>query len=165
MRIRRIIVNIVMTLALALAGGAAASVPAYAAPHPAGGGGGGAGGGGGGAGGAGGGGGAAAAPTPCPSNDTSKGQVLQGLGQTGSDCSDSQLTKTIQTAVTILSILVGIASVIVIIISGFKYIVSAGEQNKVASAKSTLIYALVGLAVAALTQLLIHFVLYNTNKT
>jgi hypothetical protein len=49
-------------------------------------------------------------------------------------------------------------------IAGFKYIASAGDQNKVASAKGTLIYALVGLAVAALTQFLIHFVLANTNN-
>jgi hypothetical protein len=138
MRIKRIITNALLTLSLALAGGAAASLPAYAAGDGA----------------------------ACPSNpNDAKTQVLHGLGQTGSNCSDSQVNSTIQTVVTILSLVVGIASVIVILIAGFKYIVSTGDQNKVSGAKSTLLYALIGLAVAALTQLLIHFVLFNTNKT
>lgn len=100
----------------------------------------------------------------CPSDSTAKGQVLQGLGQTGSDCSDNQVNTTLKTVVTLLSMIVGIASVMVIIISGFKYITSGGDQNKVSNAKGSLIYALVGLAVAALAQLMIHFVLYQTNK-
>jgi uncharacterized membrane protein YuzA (DUF378 family) len=65
--------------------------------------------------------------------------------------------------VRILSLIVGVAAVIVIIYAGFKYITSAGEQGRVANAKSTLLYALVGLAVAALAQLLVHFVLYQTS--
>lgn len=152
MRIKQIIFNIAVVLALAMAGGLAASVPSYAAPPAHG---------------------HTPAPTPaatpapsstCPSTSTSKGQVLQGLGQTGSDCSDTQVNETLKTVITILSIVVGVASVIVIILSGFKYIVSGGEQGKVANAKNSLLYALVGVAVAALAQLMIHFVLFNTNK-
>lgn len=146
---RRIILNAVIALALALA----ASVPAYAAPP------------------------AHGSPTPaatppaspapsstCPATSTSKGEVLQGLGETGSNCSDTQVDDTFKTVIMILSIVVGVASVIVIILSGFKYIVSGGEQGKVANAKNSLLYALVGVAVAALAQLMIHFVLYNANK-
>lgn len=146
MKVKRLLANVIMALTLAVSAGAIAGVPAYAAP--AGGGGGGGGGGG----------------TPCPDNQTAKGQVLKGLGQTGSNCSDDQVNSTLRTVVTILSLVVGMASVIVIILAGFKYIVSAGDQNRVSSAKSTLLYAMVGLAVAALAQLLIQFVLYQTNK-
>jgi type IV secretion system pilin len=110
----------------------------------------------------------AAAATPpsstCPAASTSKGEVLQGLGETGSDCSDTQVDDTFKTAIMILSIVVGVASVVVIILSGFKYVVSGGEQGKVANAKNSLLYALVGVAVAALAQLMIHFVLYNANQ-
>lgn len=146
MRIKRIITNTMLALSLAMAGGAATAVPAYAGT------------------GAGGGGGGGGSGSACPSNQTAKGQVLEGLGQTGSKCDDSQVDQTIRTVVTILSLAVGVASIIVIIIAGFKYIASAGDQNKVSGAKNTLIYALVGLAIAGLTQFLIHFVLYNTNK-
>lgn len=95
-----------------------------------------------------------------PNSDTSaKGQVLTGVGQTGSDCSDTQVTSTLAAIVTILSYVVGIIAVIVVINGGFKYITSGGEASKVANAKSTLVYALVGVAIAALAQFLVHFVL------
>jgi hypothetical protein len=52
-----------------------------------------------------------------------------------------------------------------IIVAGLKYIASAGDSNKVSSAKSTLIYALVGVLIAALAQLLVHFVLHQASNT
>ena len=61
--------------------------------------------------------------------------------------------------VTILSIITGIAGVIMVIVAGFKYITSGGDSNAISSAKTTLIYAIVGLAVAALAQFLVHFVI------
>jgi uncharacterized membrane protein YuzA (DUF378 family) len=100
----------------------------------------------------------------CGNIDTSKGQVLQGVGLTGSHCDDSQVNQVFRTIVQILSIVVGITSVMVIIYAGFKYITSGGEQGRVANAKSTLLYAIIGLAVAALAQVMIHFVLFQTNK-
>jgi uncharacterized membrane protein YuzA (DUF378 family) len=51
-----------------------------------------------------------------------------------------------------------------IVISAFRFITSGGDSNRVSSARSTLIYALIGVAVAALAQLLIHFVLFQANK-
>lgn len=90
-------------------------------------------------------------------------QVSTGIDETtNASCSDSQVNNTVATVVNILSMVVGMASIIVIIISAFKYIVSGGEQSKVANAKSTLLYAIVGLAVAGATQLLVHFVLYQS---
>jgi hypothetical protein len=50
-----------------------------------------------------------------------------------------------------------------VIISGFKYVTSGGDPQKVSGAKSTLIYAIVGLIVVALAQILVHFVLQQTN--
>lgn len=97
---------------------------------------------------------------PCGPSDTSKGQVLKGVNQTGGHCSDgSGIYDTVAAIVQILSFVVGIAAIIMIIISGFKYIVSGGDSAKVGSAKNTLIYALIGLIVAALAQVLVHFVL------
>lgn len=103
-----------------------------------------------------------AAPS-CPSNNTPKGQVYSGLGSAG-DCDESGVTDFISTTVNILSIVIGIAAVIVIILSGFKFITSGGDSSKVATAKNTLIYALIGLVVAALAQFLVHFVLSAATK-
>jgi hypothetical protein len=46
-----------------------------------------------------------------------------------------------------------------IIFSGLRYITSGGDAEKVKTAKRTLLYALVGLAIVALTQTIVHLVL------
>lgn len=60
-----------------------------------------------------------------------------------------------------LSLVVGAVSVIVIIIGGFKYVLSGGDSNGVASAKNTILYAVVGLAVALLAQIIVNVFLGN----
>lgn len=104
------------------------------------------------------------AVSACPATvntdpNSSANQVLSGVGPNSADCADTGVTSTISTVVNILSIIVGAAAVIMILVSGFKYITSSGDSTKIGSAKSTLIYALVGLAVAALAQVMVHFVL------
>lgn len=59
----------------------------------------------------------------------------------------------------ILSIIAGIVSVIFLIWGGIKYITANGDSSSIATAKSTIIYALVGIVVAALARPLINFVL------
>ncbi|HSX36627.1 MAG TPA: hypothetical protein VLG13_00695 [Patescibacteria group bacterium] len=81
---------------------------------------------------------------------------------TCSNSGESSIKHLVSTVVNILSLIVGIASVIVIIIAGLNFITAGGDSNKVASARSTLIYALVGLVIAASAQFLVHFALNNT---
>ena len=71
----------------------------------------------------------------------------------------------ITSAVNFLSIIVGIIGTIMVIVGGFKYITSGGNDKGVSSAKSTITYALIGLVVAALAQVLVHFVLYRVTTT
>ncbi len=59
----------------------------------------------------------------------------------------------------IFSIIVGAISIIMIIYGGFRYITSGGDSSKVGNAKNTLIYAIVGLIIVALAQLIVRFVL------
>lgn len=103
------------------------------------------------------------ADPPCGNTQAAQ-QVLSGITQAGGNCGQDRVNNLFTTVVNLLSIIVGLTSVIVLIISGFKYITSGGDSAKVANAKSTLLYALVGLAIASLTQLLIRFVLYQVNK-
>ncbi len=90
-----------------------------------------------------------------------KGEVLQGVGQTGTNCSDAGVDKTVKTVVNILSYIIGIVATIMIMVGGFKYITSNGDSNAVANAKNTIVYALVGIVVAGLAQFLVRFVLGN----
>lgn len=62
-------------------------------------------------------------------------------------------------AAEIIATIVGIASVIVIIIGGFRYVLATGDPSKLGAARATIIYALVGLLVALLAQAIIFFVL------
>ena len=101
----------------------------------------------------------------CSGSNTAKGQVQQGIGATGSDCDTDGVTSFVRTIVKILSIVVGIAAVIMIIVSGMKYITSGGDSGKVSSAKSTLIYAIIGLIIAALAQFLVHYVLTQSIRS
>lgn len=65
------------------------------------------------------------------------------------------ITKVIQ----ILALVTGVISVLVIMIGGFRYIISTGDPAKVNSAKDTILYALIGLAIAVLAQGIVAFVL------
>lgn len=91
-------------------------------------------------------------------------QVLNGVDQTGTDCSGGGVIKAIAVSVNILSIIIGATAVIMILVSGLRYITAGSDSNQVSSAKTTLIYALVGVAIAALAQTLVHLVLYHANK-
>ncbi len=84
------------------------------------------------------------------------------LGGT-SDCVEGQgedeLNALITNIVNIFSVIVGVISVIMIIYGGFRYITSGGDSTHVGSAKNTIMYAIIGLVIVALAQIIVRFVL------
>lgn len=70
----------------------------------------------------------------------------------------SNLNKLLTDIVNIFSAIVGVVAVIMIIVGGLRYITSGGDSSKVGTAKNTLIYAIIGLIVVALAQIIVHFV-------
>ena len=60
--------------------------------------------------------------------------------------------------------MVGVVSVIMIIIAGFKYVTIGGNDSSVTSAKNTILYAIVGLVIVALAQVIVRFVLTNIDR-
>jgi hypothetical protein len=100
--------------------------------------------------------------TPAQSQACSGFSEISGVDcsqANGGSAAQSTVGSTVSTVVGFLSLAAGILGVFFIMLSGFRYITSGGDQNRVASAKTTLLYALAGLAVAALSQILIHTVL------
>lgn len=80
-------------------------------------------------------------------------------------CEDESITgaggaidNIIITVINIISIVVGIVAVIMIIIGGFRYITSNGDSGAVSGAKNTILYAIIGLVIVALAQLIVRFV-------
>jgi len=65
----------------------------------------------------------------------------------------------INRAVTIFSIIAGVAAIIIIVIGALQYVLSGGESSNVDKAKNTILYALVGLVIIVIAQAIIRFVL------
>lgn len=79
-----------------------------------------------------------------------------------SDCTNqgiSTFDKYVKFALNLLSIIVGIAAVFMIIFAGLRYVTSGGKEEGVKNAKNTILYAIIGLVVVALAQIIVHFVL------
>lgn len=62
-------------------------------------------------------------------------------------------------AARIISIIAGAAAVIVIVLSGIRYITSAGDPSQISQAKNGIIFAVVGLLVILLAQPILNFVI------
>lgn len=62
-------------------------------------------------------------------------------------------------AAKLLSIVVAIASVIMIIIGGIQYVISSGDPTNITNAKNTILYAIIGLVVAFAARAIVTFVL------
>lgn len=63
------------------------------------------------------------------------------------------------TVVNVLLFVIGAVSVIMLIIGGIRYVVSAGNSTAVTGAKNTIMYALIGLVVAFLAYAIVNWVL------
>lgn len=80
---------------------------------------------------------------------------------TGGTCTASGVTVNgaLTTTINVLSFIVGVASVIMIIVGGFRYVTSGGDANAAKSARGTILYAVVGLVVVLVSQAIVQFVL------
>ena len=65
----------------------------------------------------------------------------------------------VATVVNLLSIVIGFAAIVVIIVSGIQYMLSTGDPTKVNNAKNAILYALVGLAVAVVARSVVVFII------
>jgi hypothetical protein len=106
-----------------------------------------------------------ATPVAAQAGDA-KQAVCDGINVGGGNCNDSGagLSKVIVLIIRIISVVAGVAAVIMIILGGLKYITSGGDASKVSSAKSSIVYAIIGLVVVAMAQVIVRFVLNNVTK-
>lgn len=92
------------------------------------------------------------------------------FGGTGDNCDETgeaqeRVNNIVATVINIFSVIVGIVAVIMIIFGGFKYITSGGDSNNVSAAKTTILYAIVGLVIVALAQVIVRFVLARATNS
>jgi hypothetical protein len=100
-----------------------------------------------------------------------EGKTIGECAKTGAESTDPDQTVAdpettvsdlVEDVINIFSIVVGIIAVIMIIIGGLKYITSGGDTGNVTGAKNTILYAVVGLIVVVLAQIVVRFVLART---
>ena len=127
--LRKIATTIAITTALVISGVGLFNVPAYAA------------------------------------TDNPKSEVCAGVNAALKDGCNDQNTNTstvwgwAKTVVNWLLIIAGIVAVGFIIFAGIRYVTSGGDAEKVKKAKSTLLYAIIGLIIAALALVIVNLVL------
>ncbi len=84
----------------------------------------------------------------------------EGTGDSAADRVDTIIKRVVD----IFSVVVGVVAVIMIIIGGLKYITSGGDSGNITSAKNTILYAIVGLVVVVLAQVVVRFVLQRATE-
>jgi hypothetical protein len=89
-------------------------------------------------------------PTTCEAATADAGSNVNGL---------------IADVINIFSLVVGVVAVIMIIVGGFRYITSGGNDSNVSGAKNTILYAIIGLVIVALAQFIVRFVLSRVTTT
>jgi len=67
-------------------------------------------------------------------------------------------THSVQNILSIVFAIVGALSLLMITISGLRYILSSGDPQQASQAKNGIVYALIGLTVAISAQLIVSFV-------
>ena len=90
--------------------------------------------------------------------------ATNSTGACGSTDLTSGIKNTAVVVVNILSVVVGVVAVIMIIYGGLRYVTSGGESGNVSSAKNTLLFAIVGLVIVALAQIIVRWVIGTTTK-
>lgn len=94
--------------------------------------------------------------------DSNREAVCEGIKATGGKCDDDpseQINKLISAIIDIFSWIIGVVAVIMVIFGGFQYVTSGGDASKAAKGRSTILYALIGLVIVALAQVIVAFVL------
>jgi hypothetical protein len=89
----------------------------------------------------------------CAQGDNVKGNLFGG---------SNSLFKVISNT---LLFIIGAISVIMLIIGGFRYVVSQGDSTQVTAAKNTILYAVIGIIVALLAYAIVNFVVAQFIKT
>ena len=75
----------------------------------------------------------------------------------------TDLTSLLQLIINSLIGIVGVAAVIMLIIGGFRYVFSQGNEKSVNAAKDTILYAIIGIVVAILAFAIVNFVIAGLN--
>ena len=94
--------------------------------------------------------------------ESASAQVQDGLNMTKTDENKSLSVNTlVKNVINILLWAIGIVSVIMLIIGGFRYVTSNGDSSQVTAAKNTIMYSVIGLIIAIFAYGIVNFVVFR----
>ena len=87
--------------------------------------------------------------------------IKDGLSATGgsSTAKKTDIKDIVQLVINVLLFIIAALSVIMIIVGGIRYVVSAGNQQAVTGAKNTIMYSVVGLLVSIFAYAIVNFII------
>lgn len=97
--------------------------------------------------------------TPCHSEFKTVAQCNMPANETAADGSEKDIIWYVGTVINAILGLVGIVAVVTMIIGGISFITSQGDPGKVAKARNTILYGVIGIVVALLAFAIVNFVL------
>ena len=80
------------------------------------------------------------------------------------DGKNENVTGFLTNIINFLLLAVGALAVVMIIVGGIKYILSAGDSSKLTSAKNTILYSVLGLIIAVLAYSIVNWVYLEATK-
>jgi hypothetical protein len=83
----------------------------------------------------------------------------EGINAAQGNLETTSLTDSIAGITNLMITIIGIVSVIMLIIGGFRYVLSGGDQKGTTAAKDTILYAIIGVVVALLSYSIMNFVI------
>lgn len=99
-------------------------------------------------------------PPPAACQDIARQQHCNSAKGTANACeATNPIISIIKAAIRFISKVLGAAAIIGIVVSGLRLIISNGDSSAVASARSGLIYCLIGIMVALIAQIIVSYVL------
>ena len=108
------------------------------------------------------------APVSAISNDPCSSSLPQAVRQAngcpGTGGNENSLPKIITSILSGIIAAAGLVAVIYIIVGGVQYMTSGGDAQKIEKAKKTILYAVIGLVVCALSFAIVNFVVLGLLK-
>lgn len=102
-----------------------------------------------------------AATVYCPDGHIATGGDLSECEGIKGGNNENSLMGTLSVVINVILGVVGFVAVVMIIIGGISFVTSQGDTSKVAKARNTILYGVVGLIVAILAFAIVNFVLSN----
>jgi hypothetical protein len=85
-----------------------------------------------------------------------------GIKCTGQENS-STLVQSITTIIDGLLVLIGVVAAIYLVLGGVRYVMSQGDEGEAAKAKTTILYAVIGIIIIGLSAAIVNFLIYTVS--